>query len=76
MGLIERLRDEAALNGGQGAYAWQAREKCGRAADALEKLREYAVHDALCARRQHTANVVIQDCDCGLSALLKEIDGE
>lgn len=43
------------------------------AADALERLAEYATHDALCERRQHTANVLIQDCTCGLSALLKEI---
>lgn len=33
--LIERLRDENARNGGQGAYAWVARELCGKAADLL-----------------------------------------
>lgn len=30
--LVERLRAEQARNGGQGAYAWTARELCGKAA--------------------------------------------
>lgn len=36
--LIEALKSEACRNGGQGAYAWRARELCGKAADALERL--------------------------------------
>jgi len=36
--LIERLRDEHARNGGQGAYAWQSRELCGKAAEIIAQL--------------------------------------
>ena len=36
--LVERLRDEAGLNGGSGAYAWRARELCSKAADELTRL--------------------------------------
>lgn len=36
--LIERLRDEYARNGRQGAYAWQARELCGKAAVTIAQL--------------------------------------
>lgn len=36
--LVERLRAEHARNGGQGAYAWQSRELCGKAADEIERL--------------------------------------
>lgn len=45
--MVERLSDEAALNGGAGAYAWRARSLCGEAAAMLrsqqveiERLRE------------------------------------
>lgn len=33
--LIKQLEAKAARNGGAGAYAWQARELCGKAAAAL-----------------------------------------
>ena len=33
--LVKRLRDEGGRNGGQGAYAWTARELCLKAATAL-----------------------------------------
>jgi len=36
--LLERLRTEKARNGGQGAYAWNSRELCGKAADRIEAL--------------------------------------
>ena len=36
--LIARLRDQHGMNGGQGAYAWIARELCGTAADRLAHL--------------------------------------
>ena len=36
--LVERLKDQASLNGGQGAYAWQARELCRMAAARIEQL--------------------------------------
>ena len=49
--LVERLRIEGIRNGGQGAYAWQARELCGKAADALEAFAEReAAKDAEIAR--------------------------
>ncbi len=37
-GLVERLQIEAARNGGQGAYAWSARELCGKAANKIIEL--------------------------------------
>ena len=36
--LKARLRDEGALNGGNGAYAWKARELCTKAAAAITDL--------------------------------------
>ena len=36
--LVARLRTEHARNGGNGAYAWQSRELCGKAADRIEIL--------------------------------------
>jgi hypothetical protein len=37
--LVERLDVEHTRNGGQGAYAWQARELCGKAAAEIRSLR-------------------------------------
>lgn len=34
--MVARLREEAARNGGQGAYAWRSRELCGKAAELIE----------------------------------------
>lgn len=36
--LVERLKNEFARNGGQGSYAWVARELCGKAADEILSL--------------------------------------
>ena len=36
--IVQRLKDEHAMNGGQGAYAWQSRELCGKAAAELARL--------------------------------------
>lgn len=38
--IVERLRAEGCRNGGQGAYAWRARELCSEAADEINRLRE------------------------------------
>jgi hypothetical protein len=37
--IVERLRAEGCRNGGQGAYAWRARELCSEAADEINLLR-------------------------------------
>lgn len=37
--LISQLKAEHQRNGGQGAYAWQSRELCGKAAAALSAMR-------------------------------------
>lgn len=37
--LVERLRSEGCRNGGDGSYAWLARELCSKAADEIERLR-------------------------------------
>ncbi len=36
--LKAKLQSEFARNGGQGAYAWGARELCGKASDAITAL--------------------------------------
>lgn len=36
--IVERLRDEHGLNGGQGVYAWRSRELCGEAAAEITRL--------------------------------------
>lgn len=38
--IVQRLLDEHARNGGQGAYAWQSRELCGKAAAEIARLTE------------------------------------
>lgn len=58
MGLIERLRNTMPPHYG----------KCRQAADALERLRGYAVHDDDCTT--HPQNLA---CSCGLTALLREL---
>lgn len=40
--LKARLRDEGALNGGNGAYAWKARELCTKAVTAITDLEALA----------------------------------
>lgn len=37
--LVSQLKAEHQRNGGQGAYAWQSRELCGKAAAALSAMR-------------------------------------
>ena len=48
-------------------------ERIARAADLIERLKEYTRHGPLCYR-------ILQDepyvCVCGLTALIKEIEGE
>ena len=66
MGLIERLRDGPYT---LGAITGEILE-LNDAADALERLKGYAVHDEDCALGLHGPA-----CSCGLSTLLREIDG-
>ena len=40
--IVEKLKAEHCRNGGQGAYAWKARELCGQAASEIEALRKHA----------------------------------
>lgn len=61
MGLIERLRSNRPIP-----------TLPHEAADALERLKGYAVHDAGCSGYRDDG----ESCSCGLSALLREIDGE
>jgi len=76
MGLIEKLKDFRIIlksgdyDGGDIMGAWCA---MALAADALERLKGYARHTASCASVNRFAPV--GECTCGLSDLLKEIDG-
>ena len=69
MGLIERLRNHAQWV--EPEFDRVPSEDLEQAADALEKLRGYAVHDDDCTT--HPQNLA---CSCGLSAILKELTDE
>jgi hypothetical protein len=72
-GLIERLRKDAAYY----EEMWGTHgvpDGLTKAADALEKLRGYAVHDDGCASGIVWPNP--SPCDCGLTQLLKELNDD
>lgn len=66
MGLIDRLRILAGSNSRIDSNYMR------EAADALERLKGYAMHDDGCAFYGHGSQPA---CSCGLTALLKEIEG-
>ena len=51
-------------------------ERITRAADLIERLKGYAVHDDGCGDGWSTMDNGKLPCDCGLTALIKEIEGE
>ena len=60
MGIVERLRDLGIRSGNQ-------------AADLIERLRRYARHHRNCPVSYGATD---DQCLCGLTALIKEIEGE
>ncbi len=73
MGLIERLRAIPDRHG----MMYDDYDDVMTAADALEKLRGYAVHDISCDAYWPEGGGSIEcPCTCGLSALLKELGDE
>lgn len=73
MGIVERLLDRHAQYGPRSLEV--------RAADLIERLRGYALHDPACLNVQpeYTADYTIHfphPCTCGLTALIKEIEGD
>ena len=79
MGLISHLRDRATIARSENtATAIGDAIHFEKAADALEKLRGYAVHSSSCSalRLDYAFKNNPTFCTCGLSELLKEIDGE
>lgn len=83
MGIVERLRLVAAWHtpGGPTPKALRGRidnvclaaiAKIERQANLIERLKGYAVHGKACPVRWQQPG----DCRCGLTALIKEIEGE
>ncbi|MEN9936021.1 MAG: hypothetical protein RLZZ387_2600 [Chloroflexota bacterium] len=75
-GLIERLRGHAEImERDKGKFVrFIDVGTCHQAADALEKLKGYAVHDDGCASGIVWPNP--SPCDCGLTELLKELSDD
>ena len=75
MGIVERLRGwQAAEAPPQGRTAPDAVSDMHEAADLIERLRGWLQHRGgpLCMARYYGD----AKCDCGLSALIKEIEGD
>lgn len=64
MGIVERLRDPVNNWNSGGRFA---------AADLIERLRRYARHNRNCPVIYGATD---DQCLCGLTALIKEIEGE
>ncbi len=61
--LEARLRDEGGRNGGQGAYAWKARELCIKAADTIASLREEVARLKADLAKAREALTALQDAE-------------
>ena len=70
MGIVERL-----LHCSTRASDEYLHELTGRAADLIERLKGYAVHDDGCGDGWSTMDGGKLPCSCGLTALIKEIEG-
>ena len=72
MGIVERLRRR--VKKPHGSRRPTSREL--EAADLIERLKGYAVHDEECDINQPFKGFEFPPCTCGLTALLKEIEGD
>lgn len=68
MGIVDRLLDRHAQYGPRSLEV--------RAADLIERLKGYAVHDEECDINQPFKGVEFPPCTCGLSALIKEANDD
>lgn len=77
MGIVERLRETKPLynqNTGRLMYNVYWNRDGAKAADLIERLRVYADHTPYCQSRIKGLHET--PCNCGLSALIKEIEGD